>query len=48
MSFEMRWDLSVLVKSVSPERIRAELDSMVRAANVIREIYAGQVMGMDA
>jgi oligoendopeptidase F len=48
MSFEMRWDLSVLVKSVNPERIRGELDSMVRAANVIREIYAGQVMFMDA
>jgi oligoendopeptidase F len=48
MSFEMRWDLSGLVKSVSPDKIKAELDSMVRAAVVIRDIYAGQVKGMDA
>jgi len=44
----MRWDLSVFVKSVSPEKIKAELDSMVRAANVIRDIYSGQVGSMDA
>jgi oligoendopeptidase F len=48
MSFEMRWDLSVFVKSVNPEKIKAELDSMVRAANVIRDIYSGQVGSMDA
>jgi len=44
----MRWDLSVFVKSVNPEKIKAELDSMVRAANVIRDIYSGQVGSMDA
>lgn len=48
MSFEMRWDLSVTVKSVNPEKIKAELDSMVRAANVIRDIYSGLVKDMDA
>ncbi len=44
----MRWDLSVFIKSVNPEKIKAELDSMVRAANVVRDIYSGQVGSMDA
>jgi oligoendopeptidase F len=48
MSFEMRWDLSVFVKNVNPEKIKSELDSMVRAANVIRDIYSGQVKTMEA
>lgn len=48
MSFEMRWDLSFLVSSVKPDKIKDMLESMVIAANVIREIYSGQVKGMDA
>ncbi|MCU0861916.1 MAG: M3 family metallopeptidase, partial [Methanomassiliicoccales archaeon] len=47
MTIEMRWDLSVFVKSVRPEKIKEELEEMVRAANVIRELYSGQVREMD-
>ncbi|MEM0449707.1 MAG: M3 family oligoendopeptidase [Methanomassiliicoccales archaeon] len=44
----MRWDLSVLVKEVNVDKIKEELNEMVRAALVIKEIYSGRIKGFDS
>jgi oligoendopeptidase F len=45
---EMKWDLSVLVESTDPERVREKLAAMIADHVKFAETYRGKVGGLDA